>query len=140
MLQIRTYVAPSPIHGLGLFAAEPVPRGTKIWAFTPGVDLKLKPEQLDRLPPVARDFVLKYGYLSKRSGLYVLHGDDARFTNHSAQPNLVSVGNSGSHEDFDVALRDIRPGDELTSNYEAFDADVARKLGADLKYGPAPAL
>ncbi len=31
MLRVRTYLAPSPIEGIGLFAAEPIPRGTLIW-------------------------------------------------------------------------------------------------------------
>lgn len=39
MLLVPTYVAPSAIQGLGVFAAEPVTEGAPIWRFEPGIDL-----------------------------------------------------------------------------------------------------
>ena len=38
MLLVKTYVAPSAVHGLGLFAAEPIARGACIWRFDPRID------------------------------------------------------------------------------------------------------
>lgn len=38
MILIPARVAASRIHGLGLFAVEPIPRGTPVWRFVPGFD------------------------------------------------------------------------------------------------------
>ena len=55
--------------------------------------------------------------------LYELCSDDARFFNHSDEPNTGSISN-----DTDVALRDIQQGEELTCDYRTFDADWQLKL------------
>lgn len=44
-------------------------------------------------------------------GAYVLCWDHARFNNHSCQPSCRTIG------DFDIAVRDIAAGDELTIEY-----------------------
>jgi hypothetical protein len=38
MLLVKTYLSASPIHGIGLFAAEPIAKGTVIWCFDERVD------------------------------------------------------------------------------------------------------
>jgi hypothetical protein len=58
----------------------------------------------------------------KHSGLYVLCGDDARFLNHSENPNCFDFY-SGEEQDITVAERDIYLGEELTCNYALFDLD-----------------
>jgi uncharacterized protein len=55
------------------------------------------------------------------SGCYILCTDDARFINHSSQPNTIDT--QEGEEGLTIAARDIQPGEEITSNYEAFDAD-----------------
>lgn len=47
MLLVPTFLSQSPIHGLGLFAAEPVSQGAVVWKFAPGFDLTVAPGQLD---------------------------------------------------------------------------------------------
>ncbi len=44
MMLIRTRVAPSTIHGMGLFTVEPAVKGTPIWRFEPGFDHDFSPE------------------------------------------------------------------------------------------------
>ena len=41
MMLVKTYLAPSAIHGNGLFAAEPIAKGTVIKANVQGQDLQL---------------------------------------------------------------------------------------------------
>ena len=43
MLLVKTRTGRSPIHGTGLFAAEPIAKGTAVWRFTPTFDLDLPP-------------------------------------------------------------------------------------------------
>jgi SET domain-containing protein len=42
-------LAPSRVHGLGVFAAAPIAKGMPVWQFTPGFDLDLDPAMLDGL-------------------------------------------------------------------------------------------
>ena len=51
---VKTRVAPSGIHGNGLFAAEPIPAGTPIWRFAAGFDQEFTPAFWSGLPELAR--------------------------------------------------------------------------------------
>ncbi|HSH45312.1 MAG TPA: SET domain-containing protein [Longimicrobiales bacterium] len=121
MMLVKTEKRQSTIHGIGLFAAERVPAGTPTWRFTPGVDQAIHPEVLERIPAAARGGFLTYAYLDVRTGLYVLCADDARFMNHSDDPNVR--GNYEMEEVFgeDVAARDIEVGEEFLCDYRTFD-------------------
>lgn len=120
MLLVRTRLAPSAIHGLGVFAAEPIARGAEVWRFTPGFDLDLEPQALEALPEHAREWLLVYGYLDPRLQRFILCCDDARFINHSATPNLRPDFAREAHG-VDLALHDIAPGEELTVDYALVD-------------------
>jgi len=120
MLLVRTRLAPSAIHGLGVFAAEPIARGTEVWRFTPGFDLDLDPKALETLSAHVREWLLVYGYLDPRLQRFILCCDDARFINHSAAPNLRPDFAREPHG-VDRALRDVAPGEELTVDYALVD-------------------
>lgn len=126
MMLSRAKTGISAIHDVGLFAKEFIPKGTKVWEFTEGFDLVLTKEEVQNLSEAAREQFLNYAYLSKKSGKYVLCTDDARFFNHQIPPNItcrVPEG-SGIVEALECfATRDIQAGEELTCNYEEFDAD-----------------
>jgi SET domain-containing protein len=57
MLLIPTYVAPSRIEGVGVFAAEDVTAGTLIWRLEPRLDRLFSKEDIETLPEVHRAFV-----------------------------------------------------------------------------------
>lgn len=116
MLLVRVRVDRSAIHGLGVFAEESIPKDTPVWRFTPGFDLDVDPELVHAQPEPLRERLLHYGYMDPRLGRYILCCDDARFLNHSDDPNLrpdFSLDRYG----IDVAARDIRLGEELTVDY-----------------------
>ena len=123
MLLVKTKTRVSEIHGIGLFAAEFIPKGTMTWKFLEGFDLRLPKSILAELSTPAKEQFLKYSYLDSGSMLYELCSDDARFFNHSDTPNTGSISDI-----IDVALRDIQPGEELTCDYRTFDADWELKL------------
>ncbi|MFL6375649.1 MAG: SET domain-containing protein [Pyrinomonadaceae bacterium] len=117
----------SSIDGIGLFADQDIAEGTVIWRFCDEVDIRLSPDALNSLPAPTRAQIEKYSYREKHSGLYVLCGDDARFFNHSTDPNCIDIYEPAPDprvaHDITIALRDIEWGEELTCDYSLFDLD-----------------
>ena len=125
MLLVKTYLEKSPIHGIGLFAAEPISEGTVVWRLDPRIDTLLDAAAIASLAPPARAQIEKYTYLDPVLLRYVLCGDDARFFNHSDQPNCRDVPDQDGG--FTVAARAIAAGEELTCNYAEIDVQYARE-------------
>jgi uncharacterized protein len=99
-----------PKIGLGVFATEPIARGTITWALDP-LDRVLTPEGIAGLAlpcPIDLD---RYTW-QDRAGNLILCWDYARFVNHSCDPNCLTTDWG-----FEVAVRNIAPGDEITNDY-----------------------
>ena len=129
MMLVKTRLGRSAIHGIGLFADQDIPKGSRIWEFTHGFDQQIPRDQLEKIPEAARNDFLKYSYTSKKNGhYYILCCDDARFFNHSEDPNVISQPNGNGEEDLDVAARDIRRGEELTCDYRSFEAAFTSEM------------
>jgi hypothetical protein len=121
LLFIQTNVGKSRIHGLGLFAAQFIPKGTVIWKFTPGFDLRFSREQILAFPRVLQIYLSTYAWKSKKSGLYCFASDNDKYCNHSITPNALSEYKDGEAEVVTTAIRDIHKGEEITENYGAFE-------------------
>lgn len=115
---VRTYIQESDIQGIGLFADEFIKEGTKIWELG-GMDLVITEEDFIALPltPLQLEYIKKYIYFNSDYNYWVYCGDDAKFTNHSTDPN-TKVTFSEQH-----ATKDIFPGEEITCNYFDLDKD-----------------
>ena len=127
MILVRTSVAPSAIHGMGLFAVDAIPLGTPIWRFEPGFDREFSSEQFSALPPEAQTHLRWFAYVNKATGGWVLSADHACFMNHSPNPNTGAPPDAAPTV-VTVARRDIAAGEELTCNYRDFDAEAGQKL------------
>lgn len=124
MLLVKTKIGPSKIHGIGLFADEFISKGTILWKFVPGFDLRFTKEEVGRFPEAARDFIKVYSYRSLDTDFIVLCNDDARFYNHSKNPNAKGIDlDETNNEGGDIAIADINIDDEITSNYEEMGTD-----------------
>jgi len=126
MLLVKTSLKPSSVHGLGLFAEQFIPKGTRTWEFNPYFDQVFTQHHINSLSEEARRQVYAYGYKSKTKNGYVWCSDTAKHMNHSGDPNIEST-QVGVWE-HDVATRDIQIGEELTCNYESFDEDWDKKI------------
>ncbi len=117
MMMIKTFVAPSEIQGLGVFAGEFVPEGGELWVLNPKFDILLYPSDIDKLLPHMREYVQRYSYPHlELAGVRVLDCDDGKFMNHSERSNTdFRLFDRG------YALTDIAAGDEITCNYYEFD-------------------
>lgn len=117
MLLIDTYVGPSAIEGVGVFAAEPIRKGQLIYRFEPGFDRLIGEADLALLPESIRRFVERYTYPHPlEAGKLVLDADNGRHMNHSLQPNTDFKDSV-----FGYAIADIAPGEEITCNYAEFE-------------------
>ena len=128
MLLVKTKIGPSKINGTGLFANQFIAKGTAVWRFQSGFDLKIEKGELGNLSEPARGQFLKYAYLNPKTNKYILCFDDDRFFNHSDNPNCIDTESPDDSEGVDVAAKDIQEGEELTCNYKEFDADFDYKM------------
>lgn len=116
MLLVRTTVQASPIHGLGLFAAETIAAGTPIWTLVPVLDRVFPASALEGYPGHVRDYLEHYCEYFPETGQLVLSCDGDRFTNHSDDPNTAVQGRNAPDARV-VAVRDIAEGEEITCSY-----------------------
>jgi len=128
MMLIQTTVQMSA-HGLGLFTAVAIAKGDCVWRWDATTEIVL-PAYDSARNMAFESFLDTYGYHAKDIGL-VVNLDNARFMNHSNDPNLEEVDGAN------YALRDIAPGEELTCDYRVFDAGLSR-CGRFLKQDPTP--
>ncbi|ODS00700.1 hypothetical protein AUC68_14020 [Methyloceanibacter methanicus] len=121
MLLINTYVGPSSIEGLGVFADESVPQGALIWQYNPKFDVLVEDTELGALPPNMQTYIARYSYPHlEMPGYRVIDVDNGKYMNHSLTPNTdFRLFDRG------YALVDIARGDELTCNYHEFDPGFA---------------
>ena len=114
---VPTYVAPSAIEGVGIFAAEPIAARTLIWRLDPSLDRLIGRSEASGLCPVFRDFVERYSYPYPHDPeRLIVELDNGRFMNHSPAPNTIF-----SDPDAGFTLRDVEAGEELTCDYAEFD-------------------
>jgi hypothetical protein len=104
--------------GHGVVATRFIPRGTITWV-RDDLDQVITPARLRRMEPVYRQIVEKYCFRDG-AGDHILCWDMARFMNHSCDPTCLSPGYN-----FEIAVRDIQPGEELTDDYGMLNIDSA---------------
>ena len=119
MMLVRTFVAPSEIQGLGVFAGEFIPGGSHLWVLNPKFDIFLYREEIATLPAHMQDYVARYSYPHLEiDGVRIVDCDDGKFMNHSERPNTdFRVFDKG------YAIVDIAAGEEITCNYFEFDPE-----------------
>lgn len=118
----------SSVHGMGVFALEPIRKGTKVWTVDPTMKF-VGPADLRKLPPSEINFALHGGYLHQPSQTFVYYDDGMEYVNHAAG-SLSNIGIlewTPLMEDNCTALRDIDVGDELLEDYSFWSIMQVRK-------------
>ena len=98
------------VIGYGVVAKKFIPRGTITWV-QDDLDRVLSPNEVEKMHPAVQEQVEKYSFRNNKGHL-VLCWDLAKYVNHSFNANCLS-----SAYDFEVAVRDIQPGEQLTDDY-----------------------
>lgn len=120
----------SPEIGFGVVATEFIPKGTITWVLD-SLDRSFTNEQIEALHPTLQHHIQTYTYRDFK-GNHVLCWDHGRYVNHSFRSNCLSTA-----YDFEIAIRDILPGEQLTDDYgylnvlepfEAVDEGTERKV------------
>lgn len=100
----------SPVVGYGVVAKKFIPKGTITWALDE-LDREFTPKQYQEMDDTYKEIIEFYSFRNN-VGNYVLCWDNARFVNHSFNSNCLTTA-----YDFEIAIRDIHPGEQLTDDY-----------------------
>lgn len=118
------------IVGYGVVAKKFIPKGTITWV-QDELDVVYTAEKTAGISPLMQEYLETYCFLNGR-GEKILCWDIAKYVNHSFKSNCVSTA-----YDFEIAVRDIYPGEQLTDDYgylnvaepfEAEDEGTERKV------------
>ena len=119
-LRDQTYIMlkSSPVHGIGVFAIQPIPKGCRnMFSKDSGEWIKIPIKEVENLPEHSRSLIETYclfdeeNYFVPESGFKTI--DPVIYLNHSSRPNIISI-NDG--EEFEAQI-DIATGEELLVNY-----------------------
>ena len=102
--------------GLGVLATKFIPKGTIVW-ISDDLDIILEANYVDSLDEIRQEIIYKYSYQNNEDQ-YILCWDHSRYMNHSFHPNCVNTA-----YEFELAARDIYPGEEITCDYGAMGDD-----------------
>ena len=126
MLLVKTKINLSSKQGIGLFAAEFIPKGQVTWKYDPVFDTAFTAEQVNSMSNIAKERFFDYAYFDKELDRFILCFDDLRFINHDAKcPNIHST------PQMDIAARDILEGEELLCNYNEYEEHYFTRRGID---------
>ncbi len=106
----------SPEVGYGVVAKEFIPMGTITWVLDK-FDREFTVNEYNSLEPIYKDILETYAYKNNKGNL-VLCWDNGRFVNHSFNSNCLTTAYN-----FEIAIRDIHPGEQLTDDYGYLNID-----------------
>lgn len=112
---VNVRIAPSEIHGVGVFAIRDILKGEKLYMDIMPELFNLPYKKIkNNLPEYISEILLERWPLIKDGSPFIY--PDARYVaycNHSDEANYSAKD--------DVALRDIKVGEEITENYKEIE-------------------
>lgn len=111
---VKIKLAPSPIHGVGVFALRDIKKDEKLYADVIPNAFDLPYSKLKQLKPYIADIILGHWpqIINGSHFLYPVTKMTA-FLNHSENPNYDASK--------DIVLRDIKEGEEITEDYRTLN-------------------
>lgn len=102
--------------GYGVFAKELIPEGTIVYV-KDSLEIVISPDQYSIYSPEMQAVIEKYSYKDQH-GDRIISWDFAKYVNHCCNCNTISTGYG-----FEIAIRDIFPGEQITDEYGIFNLD-----------------
>jgi len=118
--RFRLQIRPSPIHNLGVFAGEAIPRRRVVMEYAG--DRITYAEAVRRFRKRGKPERICFARLNRYWIIDGWRGNGAEFINHSCEPNLYTWRPHGHI--FFCSRKRIRTGEELT-----FDYNLQRRIG-----------
>lgn len=96
--------------GYGVVATQFIPAGTITWVLDK-LDREFSPSEFQQMESIYQTILDTYTFRNNQGNL-VLCWDNGRYVNHSFSSNCLTTA-----YDFEIAIRDINPGEQLTDDY-----------------------
>lgn len=110
----KTYLAPSKIHGVGVFALRDIPKGDKLFTDMVPKLYNVPYSEFNRLFPEVQEQLLGQFPLIKNGSAFAYPTTRiVAFMNHDKNPNYDAVN--------DLTLKKIKAGQEITEDYRKIE-------------------
>ena len=118
---VYTRLAPSPLHGVGVFAVRPIEKDTKLFDDDDAPLVPVKRSQIARLPAGMKRLYQDFCIIQAKGAIYLCPKNFNLMTvswylNHSKTPNVRCEQNFNFY-----SLRHIKTGEELTVDYDSYN-------------------
>ena len=107
---VRTKLAPSEVHGIGVFALNDIPKGTKLYTTMYPQPFKISPDNLNGLYPEVREYLMsKWSRMVNGEAFMCPDTNFQAYMNHSNKPNYDNKT--------DLTTKLIKAGEEVFEDY-----------------------
>lgn len=110
--------------GRGIFATKGIPIGTITYVKDP-LEIEIAPDDPRMEHPELSTIIETYSYMDE-DGVRILSWDNAKYVNHCCCCNTMSTGYG-----FEIAIRNIAAGEEITDEYGMFNIEYAMELSCE---------
>lgn len=107
--------------GYGVFATDLIPEGTIVYV-KDSLEIVVSPTDYLLHSEDVQDIIEKYSYIDQ-SGNRIVSWDFAKYVNHCCSCNTISTGYG-----FEIAIRDIEAGEQITDEYGIFNLEYEMTL------------
>lgn len=107
--------------GYGVYATRDIPEGSIVYV-KDSLELIVTPTDYLLHTPEMKAVVDKYSYIDEK-GNRIISWDFAKYVNHCCNCNTISTGYG-----FEIAIRDIKAGEQITDEYGIFNLDQEMTL------------
>jgi uncharacterized protein len=114
----------NPEKGRGVFATNFIPRGTLTYV-QDRLEILIPPGDPRLNDPAYIDLIETYSFIDS-NGVRIISWDHAKYVNHCCRCNTMSTGYG-----FEIAIRDIAEGEEITDEYGMFNFTYSMELSCE---------
>ena len=107
--------------GYGVFATDLIPEGTIVYV-KDSLEVVITPTEFLLHTEEMKEVIEKYSYIDEH-GNRIISWDFAKYVNHCCNCNTMSTGYG-----FEIAIRDIKKGEQITDEYGIFNLEYEMKL------------
>ncbi|MEX0662076.1 MAG: SET domain-containing protein [Balneolaceae bacterium] len=112
------------LKGRGVFSTKPIAKGTLTYV-KDDLEVVIEADDERLSDPRYKDLIDTYSFMD-HDGKRIVSWDHAKYVNHCCQCNTMSTGYG-----FEIAIRNIAAGEEITDEYSMFNFPSSIQLHCD---------